>query len=61
MDNSAKFQLNPPYCFVTEEMIVLIYLFLLFGCSNSEDRAKMICLVEDYSRNSSVKLLSKYL
>ena len=36
-----------------------------FGChgnqSNSEVWTKFICLVEDYSRNISVKLLSKYL
>ena len=50
----------------SEEMILNIFLQIYpFDChgnqSNSEVWTKFICLVEDYSRNISVKLLSKYL
>ena len=42
----------------SEEMI-LLFVFFLWG--NSECWIKIICLAEDYSRDISVKLLSKYL
>ena len=42
----------------SEEMIFFFFFFL---CGNSEVWIKIICLAEDYSRDFSVKLLSKYL
>ena len=48
------------FCFV---FLLLFFFccFFFFVCGNSEVWIKIICLVEDYSRDFSVKLLSKYL
>ena len=60
MNISTKFQLH--HLMASEEMI---FANLAFGChgnqSNSAVWTKFIWLVQDYSRNISVKLLSKFL
>ena len=56
MNISAKFQLHlplPPFTASVE--MIFEYFFANLGLD------KIICLVEDYSRNISVKHLSKYL
>ena len=62
MNISAKF------CFMPLMASDFFFIFLQiypFGChgnqSNSAVSTKFICLVENYSRNISEKLLSKYL
>ena len=65
MDVSAKIQLHPPYSFWGDDFLIFFLPIYPFGChgnqSNSAVRTKFKCLVEDYSRNICVKLLSKYL
>ena len=66
MNISAKFQLHPPYGFWGDDFWMFFFLQIYpFGChgnqSNSKVWTKFIRLEEDYSRNISVKLLSKYL
>ena len=56
MNISARFQLHPPYM-ASEEMIHKLREPREFRSLDKID----INLVEDYSRNISVKLLSKYL
>ena len=56
MNISAEFQLHPPLM-ASEEMIFEFFRKFSFWLPWT----KFICLVEDYSRNISVKLLSKYL
>ena len=62
MNIFAKFQLHAPYGFWFFNIFSQIY---PFGChgnqSNSAVWTKFVCLVEDYPRNISEKLLSKYL
>ena len=63
MNISVKFQLYPLYGFCGDDVFNIFLQIQPFGChgnqSNSEVWMKMICYVEDYSRNSSVKFLSK--
>ena len=63
MNMYAKFQLHPPYSFWGEDLIFFqIYPLCCHGNqSNSAIWTKFIWIAEDYSRNISVKLLSKYL
>ena len=62
MNISAKFQFHAPYGFWFFNIFSQIYPFCCLGNqSNSAVWTKFICLVEDYSRNISEKLLSKYL
>ena len=62
---SAKFQLHPPYGFPGGDFLIFFSQIWPFSCHgnqlNSEVWTKFIYLVEDYSRNIYVKLLSKYL
>ena len=59
---SAKFQLHSHYVFWGDDFVLEIWPFCCHGNqSNIEVWTKIICLAEDYSRNISVKLLSKYL
>ena len=62
---SAKFQLHPPNGFRGDDFEFFFWQILNFSChgnqSNSADWTQFIWLVENYSRNISVKLLSKYL
>ena len=65
MNISAKFQLHAAYGFWGEMILSYFSQIYPFGWhgnqSNSAAWTKFICLVEDYSRNISEKLLSKYL
>ena len=60
MNISAMFQLMP---LTASDFLSIFSQIYLFGChgnqSNSAVWTKFICLVEDYSRNISEKLLSK--
>ena len=62
---SAKFQVHPPYGFWGEDFWIFFLQIYPLGChdnrSNSAVWTKFIRFIEDYSRNISVKLLSKYL
>ena len=64
MNIAAKFQLHPPLKMASVKMIFEYFFANLSFYGNQSNSAvctKFICLVEDYSRNISVKLLSKYL
>ena len=71
MNNSAKFQLYPPYSFWEVDVSIFIRKFNISVAiatnqikvlqQNRYVWTKMICLVEEHSTNISVKLLSKYL
>ena len=65
MNISAKFQLHPPYNFWGDDFwfffFANLYFWLPWQPIKFRGLTKFICLVEDYSRNISVKLLSKYL
>ena len=65
MNISAKFQLRPPYGFCGDDFFNIFSRIYPFGCHGNQPNSavwtKFVCLVEDYSRNISVKLLSKYL
>ena len=63
MNISTKFQLHPPY---GEFFFLLFHKFgvsvaMATNQSNSAFLTKFIWLIEYYSRNITVKLLSKYL
>ena len=64
MNISEKFQLHLPYVFWVDAFWIF-FMNLSFQLPwqpiNLAVWTKFICLVEDYSRNISVKLLSKYL
>ena len=61
---SAKFKLYPPYGFWGDDFLIFFRKFSLsVAMANNQiqrfvQNILMICLVEDYSRNISVKLLS---
>ena len=65
MNVSAKLQLHPPYGFWGDDFLIFFFANLSFRLPWQPIKfsvwTKFICLVEDYSRNISVKLLSKYL
>ena len=65
MNISAKFQLHSPLWLLRRLFFNIFSQIYPFGChgnqSNSAVWTKVIYLIEDYSRNISVKLLSKYL
>ena len=64
MNISAKFQLHPPYDFWGDDFWIFFREFILsdaMATNQIQWFGQNSCLVEDYSRNISVKLLSKYL
>ena len=65
MNISAKFQLHPPYGFWGDDFLIFFLRIYPFSChgnqSNSAIWTKFMFAVEDFSRNSSVKRLLKYL
>ena len=65
MNISTKFQHHPPYGFWGDDFLTFFSQIYPFGChgnqSNSAVWTKFICLEEDYSKNISENLLSKYL
>ena len=63
MNISAKFQLYPPHGFWVDDFWIFFLKFsiLVANQNNSEVWTKIICLLEDYSMNISIKLLSKYM
>ena len=61
---SAKFQLYPPYGLWGDDFWIFFLKFSLLvamATNKMQVMTKMICLIEDYSRNISVKYLSEYL
>ena len=60
MNNSAKFQLYPPYSFGGVDFLIVFRKFNL-SVVVATKQIERFGLVEDHSTNISVKLLSKYL
>ena len=61
---SAKSQLHPPYGFTGDDFLIFFRKFSLIvdmATNQIQWFGQVTCLVEDYSRDISVKLLSKYL